>query len=49
LATLIGAQVAHRAAPLIGTPLVDLTVKAAPDIAFVERKPPGRGEPGAGE
>ena len=41
---LIGVQVANRAAALVGTPLVDLAMQTAPDISFVEGKPPGRGE-----
>src|SRR5690348_18138435 len=49
LTALIGTQVAHRATALVGTPLVDLTVKTAPDDVFVEGKPLDRGEPAAGK
>jgi hypothetical protein len=41
LAALVGPQIAHRPTALVGSSLVDLTMKAAPDIAFVEGKPPG--------
>ena len=49
LAALVGPQVAHRAAALVGTSLVDLTGKTAPDVALVERKPGDRRKPSPGE
>jgi hypothetical protein len=49
LATLVGPQIPHRAAALVGTTLVDSAMKTAPDIVFVEREPLDRGEPATGE
>ena len=49
LAALIGPQIANRTAPLVGPAFVDLAVKTAPDVAFVKRKPPSRGNGNAGK
>jgi hypothetical protein len=40
LAALVGAQVTHRAAPLIRTAFVNLAVETAADVAFIKREPP---------
>jgi hypothetical protein len=49
LAALVGPQIAHRAAALVWTPLVDCTVETAAYVAFVEWEPLNRGGPGVGE
>jgi hypothetical protein len=49
LAALIGPQIANRTAPLVGPAFVDLAVETAPDVAFVECKPPGQGNGNAKE
>ena len=43
LAALIGPQIANGTAALVRTPLVDLAVKTATNVAFIKGKPPGRG------
>jgi hypothetical protein len=46
---MVGPQVGHRAAALVGTTLVDSAMKTAPDVVFVEREPLDRREPATGE
>ena len=46
LAALVGTQIAHRPAALVGAPLVDLVVKTTPDVGFIKREPLGQREPG---